>query len=167
MLMKTHRLIDNRDEARMLMKVKEIVARSSAGVIWNGISFEKMVIPTGGAYISTVFVGMYAAQAPLTRPPTSGTLSREGRGLGDSRNCHTSERAEDFERQRAGRARFFAQFILSVANGLCRNSARKSIRFTIADTVILSPGSFGTKDLHLSLLLKTHADPSLLLRMTV
>ncbi|MGA3165285.1 MAG: hypothetical protein ABSF14_04120, partial [Terriglobia bacterium] len=40
-------------------------------------------------------------------------------------------------------------------------------RFTIAGTVILSPGSFGTKDLHLSLLLKTHADPSLLLRMTV
>jgi len=58
-----------------------------------------------------------------------------------------------------GKARSFA--------GLCRNSARKSIRFTIADTVILSPGSFGTKDLHLSLLLKTHADPSLLLRMTV
>ncbi len=159
MLMKTNRLIDNRDEARMLVKVKEIVARSSAGVIWNGISFEKMLIPTGGAYVSTVFVGMYAAQAPLTRPPTSGTLSREGRGLGDSRNCHTSERAEDFERLRAGRARSFAS--------LCRNSARKSIRFTIADTVILSPGSFGTKDLHLSLLPKTYADPSLLLRMTV
>ncbi len=98
MLMKTNRLIDNRDEARMLLKGNEIVARSSAGVIWNGISFEKMVIPTGGAYVSTVFVGMYAAQAPLTRPPTSGTLSREGRGLGDPRDCHPSETAGDFER---------------------------------------------------------------------
>jgi hypothetical protein len=33
--------------------------------------------------------------------------------------------------------------------------------------VILSPGSFGTKDLHWFWLLKTHADPSLLLRMTI
>jgi hypothetical protein len=49
---------------------------------------------------------------------------------------------------------------------LCRNSTRKSFRFSTAGTVILSPGSFGTKDLHLSLLLETHADPSLLLRMT-
>jgi len=50
---------------------------------------------------------------------------------------------------------------------LCRNSTFKSFRFAIAGTVILSPGSLGTKDLHLSWLLKTHADPSLLLRMTV
>ena len=41
MLMKINRLIENRNEARMLLKVKEIIARSSAGVIWNGISFEK------------------------------------------------------------------------------------------------------------------------------
>jgi hypothetical protein len=33
-------------------------------------------------------------------------------------------------------------------------------------TVILSAGSFGVKDLDWSWLLKTHADPSLLLRMT-
>jgi hypothetical protein len=49
MLMKTHELIDNRDEASMLLKGKEKDVRSSIGVIWNGISFEKMVIPTGGA----------------------------------------------------------------------------------------------------------------------
>jgi hypothetical protein len=47
--MKTHELIDNRDEAGMLLKGKEIDVRSSIGVIWNGISFEKMVIPMGGA----------------------------------------------------------------------------------------------------------------------
>jgi hypothetical protein len=49
--MKTDRLIDNWDEARMLLKENEIVARSRVGVIGNGISFEKMVIPTGGAYV--------------------------------------------------------------------------------------------------------------------
>jgi hypothetical protein len=43
---------------------------------------------------------------------------------------------------------------------LCRNSTRKSFGFSIADTVILSPGFFGTKDLHLPWSLKTHADPS-------
>jgi len=47
---------------------------------------------------------------------------------------------------RAGRARFFAQFILSAANGLrmtanglCRNSTHKSFKFSIACAVILSP----------------------------
>ena len=49
MLMKTHELIDNRDEASMLLKGKEKDMRSSIGVIWEGISFEKMGIPTGGA----------------------------------------------------------------------------------------------------------------------
>jgi len=33
----------------MLLKGKEKDVRSSTGVIWNGISFEKMGIPTGGA----------------------------------------------------------------------------------------------------------------------
>ena len=67
MLMKTHELIDNRDEARMLLKGKEKDVRSSTGVIWNGISFEKIGIPTGGAYIQTVFVGMYATTAEVLR----------------------------------------------------------------------------------------------------
>jgi hypothetical protein len=67
MLMKTHELIDNRDEASMLLKGKEKDARSSIGVIWNGISFEKMGIPTRGAYIQTVFVGMYATTAEVLR----------------------------------------------------------------------------------------------------
>jgi len=49
--MKTNRLIDNRDEARMLLKGNEIVARSSAGVIWNGIPFETQAIPAGGACV--------------------------------------------------------------------------------------------------------------------
>jgi hypothetical protein len=35
----------------MLLKEKEIAARSRAGVIWDGISFEKMGIPTGGACV--------------------------------------------------------------------------------------------------------------------
>ena len=60
MLMKTHELIDNREEARMLLKGKEKDARSSTGVIWDGISFEKMVIPAGGAHVPTVIVGIYA-----------------------------------------------------------------------------------------------------------
>ena len=58
--MKTNRLIDNRGEAGMLLKGKEKDARSSTGVIWNGISFEKMVIPAGGAHVPTVIVGIYA-----------------------------------------------------------------------------------------------------------
>jgi hypothetical protein len=49
--MKTHELIDNRDEVSILLKAQEIVARSSAGVIWNGIPFEKIGIPTGGACV--------------------------------------------------------------------------------------------------------------------
>jgi hypothetical protein len=35
----------------MLLKGNEIVARSSAGVIWNAISFERMGNPTGGACV--------------------------------------------------------------------------------------------------------------------
>jgi hypothetical protein len=50
-LMKTHELIDNRNEASILLKGNEIVARSSSGVIWNGISCEKMGIPTGCACV--------------------------------------------------------------------------------------------------------------------
>jgi hypothetical protein len=65
--MKTNRLIDNRGEAGMLLKGKEKDVRSSIAVIWNGISFEKMVIPTGGAYIQTVFVGIYATTAEVLR----------------------------------------------------------------------------------------------------
>src|ERR1035441_10508639 len=71
----------------MLLKGKEKDARSNSGVIWNGISFEKMVISTASAYVLAVLVGIYAKQAPLTPgargplPPTAGTLSREGWGI--------------------------------------------------------------------------------------
>jgi hypothetical protein len=96
MCVKIHGLCDNGEEASMLLKEKEIVETSSAGVIWNGISFEKMVIP-GVAHTSRRFF-RDACDAGPPHPRRSGPPPSYPRP--PRRVCDPSERAEEFERPR-------------------------------------------------------------------